>query len=342
VKVTPPSAEGQELCASHLLQALLDLRCGGCSTVSSLSRLLPTPTPPPRASSSSSSSSSSSGTVDMRFLHKWCISAAYHVSTHVGSHRDLPLAQGIPLVVTMSNSTHCQAGEAFTVNAVIGGDALPPLVLACARDNGGLVYPTNGTNRERDGHSCSAEACGGSARDDGCADMEGPDGGLGLSSDDCSRVTCLLDMCMGKWLRPGVVVLSGGRSAAVERIVDLAKVAALRSGAPVRVERVGLRCEQDKSLVYGHASEIRGGLFKAIDDCTNENNAGDLAGCACIIVCEVNQVGEYMLRELLDSSELSTTHRFAIRKDKVLFVVAVEGGEPEEMTISRAHLHLSM
>ena len=277
----------------------------------------------------------------MRFLHKWCTSVAYHVSEHVGSHHDLPLVQGTPLVVTVSNCTHGQPGETFTVNAVIGGDALPPLMLACERDNGGLVYPASSIAHERDGHSCSTEGCGGSARDDGCTNMEGADSDGGLEICDCSRVMCLLDMCMAGWLRPGVVVLSGGRNAVVECVVDLAKVAASRSGDPVRVERVVLRCEQDKSLVYGHASEIRGGLFKAIDDCTNENNADELAGCACIVVCEVNQVGEYMLRELLDSGEMSTTHRFAIRKDKVLFVVAVEGGEPEEMTISRAHLHLS-
>lgn len=75
--------------------------------------------------------------------------------------------------------------------------------------------------------------------------------------------------------------------------------------------RVALREESDKEKVSGHQSQIRGGLFKVIDDMNNENGDGagrDAEGGVCVVVCEVNEVGQFMLRELLENGE-SRTHR---------------------------------
>ncbi len=59
---------------------------------------------------------------------------------------------------------------------------------------------------------------------------------------------------------------------------------------------------------------------------------------AILMVSLVTQAGQYMLRELLDSGEVSKTHRHAIRKDRVMFIVSVdEGAEVQEMMLSRAH-----
>jgi len=45
-----------------------------------------------------------------------------------------------------------------------------------------------------------------------------------------------------------------------------------------------------------------------------------------------------MLRELLETNGDSKTHRHAIRKDRVLFVLSVDEDAPiQEMTKSRAH-----
>ena len=107
------------------------------------------------------------------------------------------------------------------------------------------------------------------------------------------------------------------------------------------VVRVELRDEKDKEKVNGHQSQIRGGLFKAIDDFNNPNNNKENLGkqeSVLVIVCKVNETGQYMLRELLETNGDSRTHRYAIRKDRVLFVVTVDdNAELQEMTISRAH-----
>lgn len=157
------------------------------------------------------------------------------------------------------------------------------------------------------------------------------------------QVRVLADMCMGGWVKPGVVVMSHGGDE--EAVVRAGIEAAGREGCIVT--RLELREDDDKGRVYGHASEIRGGLFKLIDDCTNVNreagDAGEEGAKACVIVCHVNEVGQYMLRELLDSGEISRTHRHAISKDRVLFVVVVDAGAHlQAMTRSRAHVILGL
>ena len=92
--------------------------------------------------------------------------------------------------------------------------------------------------------------------------------------------------------------------------------------------------------VNGHQSQIRGGLFKVIDDFNNPNAETSSSDglLVIVIVCRVNETGQYMLRELLETNGESRTHRYAIRKDRVLFVLSVDANAGlQEMTISRAH-----
>ncbi|GBG25104.1 Hypothetical Protein FCC1311_013212 [Hondaea fermentalgiana] len=78
--------------------------------------------------------------------------------------------------------------------------------------------------------------------------------------------------------------------------------------------------EQDKEKIYGDASEIRGGLYQFIDDTNNPNV-------------------RFMLRELLETSARSRTHRFSVSKRHVFFFLVAVPGEPvSEQTRSRAHL----
>ena len=47
---------------------------------------------------------------------------------------------------------------------------------------------------------------------------------------------------------------------------------------------------------------------------------------------------QYMLRELLETNGSSRTHRFAIHKHRVLFVLSVDADAAlQQMTVSRAH-----
>lgn len=145
-----------------------------------------------------------------------------------------------------------------------------------------------------------------------------------------------VEMCVEGHLKPGVALLSGNshkRKSLEEVLLNLMRE---RCGKKLIEARVCLRDDADQEKVYGRASQIRGGLFKLIDDCNNLNTEGG-AGM-CVIVCEVNGAGQYMLRELLDSGEVSKTHRHSIRKDGVMFIVSVDNGaEVQEMMLSRAH-----
>lgn len=100
---------------------------------------------------------------------------------------------------------------------------------------------------------------------------------------------------------------------------------------------------------------LQGGLFKFIDDCNNPNMGREPAAEAsasgaeagpsglgaqglCVVVCEVNEEGQFMLRELLEGGAQSRTHRYAINKGQVLFIISVdEGAAVQDMTKSRAH-----
>ena len=168
-------------------------------------------------------------------------------------------------------------------------------------------------------------------------------GGLGTEMEKFQRrkIATIVKMCLSSVLRPGVVVVTGQSSDRVAMEGSILNEVEALCGGGMDVVRVELRDEKDKEKVNGHQSQIRGGLFKAIDDFNNPNNNKENLGKqegVLVIVCKVNETGQYMLRELLETNGDSRTHRYAIRKDRVLFVVTVDdNAELQEMTISRAH-----
>ena len=179
---------------------------------------------------------------------------------------------------------------------------------------------------------------------DGFFFVEGDGGDWGAQGSEADKFkrrknATLVNMCLSAALKPGVIVLTGAddKRAAVEReILEQAKTAT--AGAVMQVEHIDLREEDDKIKVNGHQSQIRGGLFKVIDDFNNPNAETSSSDGLLVIVCHVNETGQYMLRELLETNGESRTHRYAIRKDRVLFVLSVDANAGlQEMTISRAH-----
>ena len=93
--------------------------------------------------------------------------------------------------------------------------------------------------------------------------------------------------------------------------------------------------EGDKVKVFGAPDEIQGGLFKFINE-VNNPNLEDQSKYA-VVVAHVSVTGQFMLRELLESGQ-STTHRLAVNKDRVMFILSVNNGEDlQPQFFSRAH-----
>eukprot|EP00293_Proteomonas_sulcata_P013581 CAMPEP_0184307260 /NCGR_PEP_ID=MMETSP1049-20130417/16061_1 /TAXON_ID=77928 /ORGANISM="Proteomonas sulcata, Strain CCMP704" /LENGTH=546 /DNA_ID=CAMNT_0026619719 /DNA_START=15 /DNA_END=1655 /DNA_ORIENTATION=+ len=155
------------------------------------------------------------------------------------------------------------------------------------------------------------------------------------------KLWTLLDMCRLSCLQPGVAVLTGADAARKEYEGLIIKQLEELCGDNFACTEVELKAESDKEKVTGHHTEIRGGIFKVIDDSNNPNGRQNEAGNGenlCVVLCHVNETGQYMLRELLETNGDSKTHRHAIRKDRVLFVLSVDEDAPiQEMTKSRAH-----
>jgi hypothetical protein len=181
---------------------------------------------------------------------------------------------------------------------------------------------------------------------DGFFFVEGDGGEWGAQGTEADKFkrrknATLVNMCLSAVLKPGAIVLTGAddkRAAVESEILEQAQVKTANAGAEMRVVRVDLREEDDKVKVNGHQSQIRGGLFKVIDDFNNPNTETSSSHGLLAIVCNVNETGQYMLRELLETNGESRTHRYAIRKDRVLFILSVDANAAlQEMTVSRAH-----
>ena len=93
--------------------------------------------------------------------------------------------------------------------------------------------------------------------------------------------------------------------------------------------------------IFGDPGCIRGGLFKFIDDHLNPNAALSKSCELVVVHAKINEVGAFMLRELLESSERSRTHRLGIPKTKLMFLLSLEEGmEISPQLKSRSHLIL--
>jgi hypothetical protein len=143
------------------------------------------------------------------------------------------------------------------------------------------------------------------------ASQSGPGGDLGLALEHRVRARAVCDMVAFNFLKPAVIVLQGdkeGRQTVAAALVALWQRA---FGAKrLHTREVTVLSDDDKHVVMGNTKEIRGGLFKFIDEVTNpavykERQRRRVDGDdvdrerGCVLVhAHVNELGQYIMREV--------------------------------------------
>eukprot|EP01063_Lacrimia_lanifica_P000735 TRINITY_DN10373_c0_g3_i2.p1 TRINITY_DN10373_c0_g3~~TRINITY_DN10373_c0_g3_i2.p1 ORF type:complete len:661 (+),score=103.35 TRINITY_DN10373_c0_g3_i2:83-2065(+) len=156
-----------------------------------------------------------------------------------------------------------------------------------------------------------------------------------------AQIDCVLEMTKVGLLSPAVVVIRGGEAdARCQRLKALVNERAASFFAKVVSTDIRLLEKCDAKKVFGEAHEIRGGLFKFIDDHTCANSPTSFSHV--VVTATVSEAGQFILRELLEQGEKSRTHRLAVAKAGCLFVLVLQ--DPEDaitpQVYSRAHLLL--
>ena len=110
-----------------------------------------------------------------------------------------------------------------------------------------------------------------------------------------------------------------------------------------------------QDCVLGKSSEVMGGLFQFLDEVNNparlataetqerlQRDAGAayrVTDAYALIVAHVNEVGQFVLRELLESGP-STTHWQQARKDRVLYLLDIPCACPVAATVQSRAQHI--
>jgi hypothetical protein len=93
----------------------------------------------------------------------------------------------------------------------------------------------------------------------------------------------------------------------------------------LRLAYLQLRRDEDKLAIHGDPRDIRGGLFKLVDDANNPAHvrASPTHQEFVCVFARVNALGQYYVRELVEQG-ISLTHCLALRKDRVMFVLCID------------------
>jgi len=143
-------------------------------------------------------------------------------------------------------------------------------------------------------------------------------------------------MVVEEYVAPAVVVLHGDPAdqvASEEKFLSCLKD---RLGGCMMVHSLVVNDKEDSVAVFGRPDEIQGGLFKFINSVNattldNQSNFG-------IVVAQLSEVGQFILRELLEDG-ISRTHRLSVRKNRIVFILKLDlGTVPTPQTRSRAHV----
>eukprot|EP00511_Aplanochytrium_stocchinoi_P012334 CAMPEP_0204878036 /NCGR_PEP_ID=MMETSP1348-20121228/48525_1 /ASSEMBLY_ACC=CAM_ASM_000700 /TAXON_ID=215587 /ORGANISM="Aplanochytrium stocchinoi, Strain GSBS06" /LENGTH=406 /DNA_ID=CAMNT_0052034971 /DNA_START=512 /DNA_END=1729 /DNA_ORIENTATION=- len=159
-----------------------------------------------------------------------------------------------------------------------------------------------------------------------------------------SKLDTILHMCFREYVTPAVIIVSNKKEkekkdAAVVKISTNVKEWAEENEVHLRTTHVTLLSEEDKHLVTGNPSEIRGGLLSYIDDSNNKNSTAKIFDChhhhcssgsthcnqldkrLIVVYANVSPIGQFMLRELIEQSQYSRSHRLRVSKSRLCFII---------------------
>ena len=239
--------------------------------------------------------------VDLRSLGTWWNTLAFHA---------------VQACTAVDESTERERGDKGN-----GDSALSPLAVHFDVDT--------------EGH-CAVRASSSGAAGAGVVRLHTEDGNFWMAAPPLDgrtelpeRVVQVLWMHRLNWLRPAVVAVRGAPERQAEvaaAIEDLVRTWAT-AGPQFAVKRVALelRTEADKVRLFGSNSSVQGGLFAWI---AGEVNGGHMQDESIlgVVVLRVTHEGQFAARELLEASQ-SRTHRLAVRKDRLLFLVLPLGDD---------------
>jgi len=139
-----------------------------------------------------------------------------------------------------------------------------------------------------------------------------------------------------QFLKPAVVILTGTNDIQRETHEDfIRRYMKNIFGEKLQVNSITAKDDKDKEAIFGNpADPVMRGLFRWIDDVNNPvHMKNDTYG---LVTFNVNDLGQFMIRELLENTE-SKTHKNSIRKDRIMFLVNIVVGEISPQLYSRAH-----
>lgn len=242
-------------------------------------------------------------TVDLRPLEQWWMSVAFHISRHLQIHMETitdRVTEKVSIVV---------AGNTKLLS-IDFNHGFPTLALE-SHNSFFFFRPETRENQSL---------------------LE-----KGLPLMTHANVNTLTEMLHTNYLKPCVIVLIGESEKREKYEKILLSHFTESFGEKLHSTEVSIHGEEDKHKVFGQPHEIQGGLFKFIASVNNPNACGGREDLIASVFARVNELGQFILRELLENGS-SSTHRQAVHKDRLVFVLSItDTCEITPQLQSRAH-----
>ena len=121
-------------------------------------------------------------------------------------------------------------------------------------------------------------------------------------------LTTVVQMTKEEFLKPAVIILLGEHDNRLKYLKRIRDYLSYILKDRLYQNELDLYCEDDKAKVFGNPNEILGGLFRFIDRVNNPNACNGETDRFGLIIAHVNEIGQFILRELLEPGQ-SKTHR---------------------------------